>query len=542
MDEPFDIAPKLETLLLALLLRCNGVEISPELQLQTLLLTLLIKFEITPHLQASREQFNDDGPEIPGGESTDPADEDEPDPTIDAIDCDDDDNGDQDNDAPASEPESSEPESSEPESSEPESSEPESSEPDSSEPELSEPESSEPESSEPESSEPESSEPESSEPESSEPESRGTFVPELREPLVPDLSGPPELLTGNGTHNAPTTRIATIRKKPRVARSRTRTTRVAHPRNGTTRMDRTWAFARIVTKNHTGSSELTGHGSQRAPTTRIAIANHAATKHKLTEPYAEGETIAAATGEVAETGEVTPMDAPTAGEKVDVASGEAPTTTMKVEPPDECGPSAAGEQVAVSTGEVAETGEATPMDAPTACEQVAATSDKAIDTTARVTYTSTAAATGEIAETGEATPMDAPTACEKVYTRTAPQIPQVDCQYEATGWRAMQPGDSPQRGRESVRATNMVEINDNRVWQEVVDKELRNRATTDHQPHRIRNIGSEENIWWGKMTNSISATVLWRKGSNGGMILQGQCVTEILRERRDVTVSDRSKC
>jgi hypothetical protein len=91
-----------------------------------------------------------------------------------------------------------------------------------------------------------------------------------------------------------------------------------------------------------------------------------------------------------------------------VASGEAPTTTTKVEPPDECGPSAAGEQVAVSTGEVAETGEATPMDAPTACEQVAATSDKAIDTTARVTYTRTAAATGEIAETGEATPMDAP--------------------------------------------------------------------------------------------------------------------------------------
>jgi hypothetical protein len=94
-------------------------------------------------------------------------------------------------------------------------------------------------------------------------------------------------------------------------------------------MDRTWAFARIVTKNHTGSSELTGHGSQRAPTTRIAIANHAATKHKLTEPYAEGETIAAATGEVAETGEVTPMDAPTAGEKVDVASGEAPTTVAE---------------------------------------------------------------------------------------------------------------------------------------------------------------------------------------------------------------------
>jgi hypothetical protein len=59
MDEPFDIAPKLETLLLALLLRCNGVEISPELQLQTLLLTLLITFEITPHLQASQEQFND---------------------------------------------------------------------------------------------------------------------------------------------------------------------------------------------------------------------------------------------------------------------------------------------------------------------------------------------------------------------------------------------------------------------------------------------------------------------------------------------------
>jgi hypothetical protein len=42
MDEPFGIAPKLETLLLALLLRCNGVEVSPELQLQTLLLTLLI--------------------------------------------------------------------------------------------------------------------------------------------------------------------------------------------------------------------------------------------------------------------------------------------------------------------------------------------------------------------------------------------------------------------------------------------------------------------------------------------------------------------
>jgi hypothetical protein len=131
---------------------------------------------------------------------------------------------------------------------------------------------------------------------------------------------------------------------------------------------------------------------------------------------------------------------------------------MKVDPADECEPSATGVQVAVATGEVAETGEAAPMDAPTAGEKVAAASYKAMDTTARETYT-----------------------C------TAPQIPKVDCQYQETGWRTMQPGDSPQRGRESVRATNMVEINDNR--QEVVDKELRNRATTDHRPaHRIRNI------------------------------------------------------